>query len=382
MTSRSRSPHLLVLAAVVFLAGGCGLFGDFYDTPRTLVGRAPGDIIKTEPIELQAEVPAEGWRIMYVSTDADGNLIAATGVVARPLTPPPDGGYPVVTWAHGSKGVAPECAPSRNEPFAFEGLNSLLEAGYVVAGADYEGLGPGEVHPYLVGMSEAHTVLDMARAAQQMPEVDAGADTFVWGYSQGGHAALFAHQVAGDYAPDLAVKGVVAMAPVADLPAFVRQGLSDEDLFPYTALTLADWDLVYPEADVATITTGWLDDPSVVLDGCSPDLRGLTEGRSLDSLWTADPTQVQPWADLLAANNPQPGARGIPLLIIQGGEDTLIAAGTVQAYVDAACAAGEAVDYEYVESWNHLSPILLAVPQAALWTARLEAGLPPANTCV
>ena len=43
----------------------------------------------------------------------------------------------------------------------------------------------------------------------------------VLGHSQGGHAALFAGELATSYAPDLHVLGVVAEAPAADVEAYV-----------------------------------------------------------------------------------------------------------------------------------------------------------------
>ena len=37
----------------------------------------------------------------------------------------------------------------------------MLDRGYVVAATDYPGLGTPEVHPYLVGTSEGHAVLEL-----------------------------------------------------------------------------------------------------------------------------------------------------------------------------------------------------------------------------
>ena len=67
----------------------------------------------------------------------------------------------------------------------------MLAHGYVVVATDYEGLGVPGVHPYLVGISEAHAVLDSVRAARELPAAQATHRFAVWGHSQGGHAALF-----------------------------------------------------------------------------------------------------------------------------------------------------------------------------------------------
>src|SRR5271170_2262080 len=82
----------------------------------------------------------------------------------------------------------------------------MLDRGYVVAATDYPGLGTPEVHPYLVGESEAHAVLDSVRAARAIPEAAAGARFAAWGHSQGGQAALFTGIEASRYAPELAAR--------------------------------------------------------------------------------------------------------------------------------------------------------------------------------
>ena len=74
--------------------------------------------------------------------------------------------------------------------------SDIVNAGYLVAFSDYEGLGTPGRHPYLVGESEGRSVLDAAKAAAQLPGADAGDQLAIWGHSQGGHAALWAAQLA------------------------------------------------------------------------------------------------------------------------------------------------------------------------------------------
>ena len=50
------------------------------------------------------------------------------------------------------------------------GLADMLARGYVVVATDYPGLGvPGQIHPYLIGVSEGRAVLDSVRAARACP---------------------------------------------------------------------------------------------------------------------------------------------------------------------------------------------------------------------
>jgi dipeptidyl aminopeptidase/acylaminoacyl peptidase len=121
----------------------------------------------------------------------------------------------VASWAHGTSGLADTCAPSK-DPGVVSGtpyLRELLDAGFAVVATDYEGLGTPGLHPYLVGESEGRSVLDAARAAAALPDAGASSNVIVYGHSQGGHAVLFAGELAPSYAPDLNLLGVAAGAP-------------------------------------------------------------------------------------------------------------------------------------------------------------------------
>jgi len=56
---------------------------------------------------------------------------------------------------------------------------------------DYSFAEKGGPHPYLIGEGEARAVLDSVRAARQMSELTLDKRMVAWGYSQGGHAALW-----------------------------------------------------------------------------------------------------------------------------------------------------------------------------------------------
>ena len=79
----------------------------------------------------------------------------------------------MITYAHGTTGIADQCAPSRDGPARARQATSTrcsgwLKAGYAVVRTDYEGLGTPGVHPYLIGRSEGRGVLDIVRAARQL----------------------------------------------------------------------------------------------------------------------------------------------------------------------------------------------------------------------
>ena len=94
--------------------------GDAFYTPPSPVPQ--GD--RGEPIyqrrlandAVAALDDGENWLVLYRSQDAHGNAVATSGIIAVPRTEPPAGGFPVVSWAHGTVGVADLCAPSRDQP--------------------------------------------------------------------------------------------------------------------------------------------------------------------------------------------------------------------------------------------------------------------------
>ncbi len=165
--------------------------------------------------------------VLYTSRSPQGERIAVSGSISIPKGKAPKGGWPVITWAHGTTGVADVCAPSRNNnaspakdyiSYINPILSDWLKAGYAVMRTDYEGLGTPGPHPYLIGKSEARSTLDIIRAARQFdPAI--GKRYVIAGHSQGGHAALFAAGNASKWTPDLKLRGTMAYAPASHLEA-------------------------------------------------------------------------------------------------------------------------------------------------------------------
>ena len=210
---------LVIGAAVVFaLVTRNPSVGAFYDPPDELRG-APGTILRSEPFDDGLPDGARGWKVLYVSTDEHDQPIAVSGLVIVPTDPAP-GPHPVLAWAHGTTGIARPCAPSVTDD-PLEGIPDMtgpLERGWVITLTDYPGLGTPSPHPYLVGQSQGRAVLDSVRAAHNL---DTGLDLddryAIWGHSQGGHAALFAGQLASAYLPDFPLVGVAALSPATRL---------------------------------------------------------------------------------------------------------------------------------------------------------------------
>ncbi|AQA23895.1 secretory lipase family protein [Rhodococcus sp. MTM3W5.2] len=237
----------VVVAAIASPTAAAAPTADFYTPPADLTASAPGDLIRTEPSELALRVPgtdgafpADGRRIMYRSTDANGAANAVTGTYLEPQRPwEGPGPRPLVSLAVGTHGQGDQCAPSKllNQLLTFQapiglmteyevlGINALLLQGIAVVVTDYDGLGTPGMHTYVNRAAEAHAVLDAARAARNLPgtSITPAGPVGFWGYSQGGGAAAAAAELAADYAPELQVKGTYAGAPPADLGATLAQ---------------------------------------------------------------------------------------------------------------------------------------------------------------
>src|SRR5699024_7078435 len=99
----------------------------------------------------------------------------------------------------------------------------------------------------LIGPGEAHSVLDGIRAAGQLEGAELAPQTVVWGHSQGGHAALWTGQLAPQYAPELSIEGVAALAPAADVPAFAEDLTHSRVGLLFASYAMAAYSEHYPE---------------------------------------------------------------------------------------------------------------------------------------
>src|SRR5262245_20915940 len=237
------------LAAKAVFAFGLGLgpaqtADALYDVKPGEVAGNPGSIIRVWPLEGGGPGGGDAFRILYRSTGLNGEPIAVSGSIFVPSGAAPQGSRNVIAWAHPTSGVVEACAPSLMPDVSGMtwGLGNMLAQGYVVVATDYPGLGvPGQIHPYLIGVSEGRAVLDSVRAARDLPGSGASNRFAVWGHSQGGHAALYTGELAASYAPDLKLVGVAAAAPatyLAELFDADKTTSTDKEL---TAMTIYSW---------------------------------------------------------------------------------------------------------------------------------------------
>lgn len=187
----------------------------------------PGSVVAVTPLDPQLSVPgaASAHALTYTTEWRSGQPTTATGVLFVPQGDPPEGGWPVVAWAHGTVGLADDCAPSRNPRTERDAdyLDHWLGQGYAVVAADYPGLGGEGLHRYLDGQSAANSIVDIVRAGRAV--YPALSDRWVViGQSQGGHAALHTAHLAADRAPELDFRGTVTTGAPSNLESVLPIG--------------------------------------------------------------------------------------------------------------------------------------------------------------
>lgn len=188
----------------------------------------PGQVVWTgKPQEgVALENSSATKLILYTSKSVKGKTVFVSGSVSIPEGEAPEGGWPVISYGHGTTGIADKCAPTRDPENGYVAytdpvLEQWLEAGYAVLRTDYEGLGTPGIHPFIIGTAAGRSMIDIARASRQIG-LNLSSRVAFTGHSQGGAAALFAGGIAPNYSPDLDVRGTVGYSPAATLDEYAN----------------------------------------------------------------------------------------------------------------------------------------------------------------
>ena len=360
----------------------------FYDPPPD-VPRKPGELLRSEPLkDVMLPAGVRGWRILYATTVDDSTPATAVATVFAP-TDPPAGPRPVLAWEHGTTGLLKKCmpsllsAPTKGVPER----DRIVMAGWVVVATDYSFAETGGPHPYLIGEGEARAALDSVRAARQISELTLDKRMVVWGYSQGGHAALWTGIVGPRYAPDVEICGVAAIAPPANIRnAFAMNVEVNKRFGPYLALSYSRFfpDITFEQA----IRPEALDAARQIVNLCGfvppedpkrmEELAATFEGPAL-AISSNKTLQAR-----LEQNTPD-GPIQASVVIAQGLSDNVVPPSVTDAYVEERCAAGQQLEYWTFAGRDHLTIIQPGTPleePLMKWTTACFANEPQAPGCV
>jgi pimeloyl-ACP methyl ester carboxylesterase len=361
---------------------------EFYDPPPD-VPRKPGALLRSEPLkDVTLPVGVRGWRILYATSVDDNTPATAVATVFAP-TDPPAGPRPVIAWEHGTTGLLQKCMPSLLS-FPTKGIperDRIVKAGWVVVATDYSFAEKGGPHPYLIGEGEARAALDSVRAARQMSEVMLDSRMVVWGHSQGGHAALWTGIVGPRYAPDLEIRGVVAIAPAANIKNILAMNVEIDKRFgPYLAESYSRFypDITFEQA----IRPEALDAARQIVNLC--DFLPPEDAERLEALagtfdGPALATSLNKVLQARLEENTADGPIQAPVVIAQGLSDTAVPRSATDAYVEERCAAGQQLEYWTFAGRDHLTIIQSGTPledPLIDWTTVRFANEPRAAGCV
>ncbi len=388
------------LAATASVASATPVEGpagaEFYTPPEGALFGSPGELIWYRPatVNLNVTLPAnKAWNVLYQSSDQRGNLVPVTGTVIEPSAAwKGTGPRPVVAIGIGTQGLAQECAPSVQMALGTEydggAIIAALKAGYAVAVTDYEGYTTGSTPTYLDGKAEGQAVLDIVRAAREIPggEISSSAPTVAWGYSQGGQAVGWAGELQPTYAPDVDLVGVAAGGVPGNLQAIAKfdngsvgAGFAEDGLL---GLQVA-----YPEFGLGTFVT---------LEGLKLGLKALEEcaiqvlreyrdfsfetyskeHKTIEQVEETHPVVKRIFEEQNLGTKPIP----VPVYHYHGLEDEFVPVTQDVELHQQWCELGVKDDFQLYPG-DHLLTDPTAVPTVMKWIEERFAGKPAPSTC-
>jgi dienelactone hydrolase len=320
----------------------------------------PGTIIAATslPTTDQWLQSATSWaeRITYASTSGiDDTRTHVTGSVFVPKGSSPQGGWPIVAFGHPTTGIRPECAPSLSPTLLGSAptVAALLDAGYVVSVPDYEGPGtPGtaETRPYLDSTTVGENLIDSVRAVRKL--VPDTSDRWVaLGISQGGQAAWAADELAGNYGSGLQLLGSASLSPTADInglaDAAAAGALTKDQQLALQAFLAALKSEYGNDFNLDDYRRGVVREKWDVLSACqgpaAQERAKVAEQITPDDLRPSGPTAAATLrAYLQKTSLPQAPAHA-PMLVIYGGQDSLIPPAWTDGALDRACHLGDVI---------------------------------------
>lgn len=350
---------------------------DFYRLPGHLPSGPAGTLVRLQTVsDSHGETTL---RVMYHSRNTSGHDAAVTGLITYPNSPAPRGGWPVVSWDHGTSGLSQSCAPSR-------GGGQVPDFGVrsVDVATDYLGLGPdGELHPYLNRVTEAEATIDIVRAARLIPDAHAGTTWFVVGDSQGGQAALAAGEIAPRYAPELHLRGTVAIAPGVEL---TRTFPGDSPIVADVVETLGLFGAQVVDPSINPnqyLTPAAQGVAAVVKSGCVTQIAAFLVGiyNKTGTIFTHTPLASPRTRAWIAANDNVGRVRTKgPILMVAGGMDTVAVPARINAFMSHLCTIGDRVSIDWYPDGNHGTEVSLATSTIGEWIeARLHGKKPPSS---
>ena len=358
-----------------------GPAGDaFYSPPATLAATGEGSVVWFRQFRDGAALPSavRNYRMLYQTVSPTGKFVAISGTLAIPNGTPPSNGWPLISWAHGTVGDAPQCAPSRSSRPNIEQrmLDAFVRRGYAVAQTDYEGNGTPGIHPYMVATAAARDVTDIVYAAREIdPEI--GLRWVVMGHSEGGASALSTAALASQIAPDLSLVGAVSYAPFAypeaTLEYELHNGTPNGGLV-ILGLLIAGFSTVDPRvAPSEMLEPQALQLMPTLYEQCVTDLMEHSAWRSTipqNVFRPAGQSAVEALFADLQNNDPAYFTISVPTFLVQGVSDMMVNSEGTLTVEDRLRRNGTPVTFKAYLGATHGSVLADSVKDVAEWIAQ------------
>lgn len=346
---------------------------------------APGAVVEAVELDPALSVvgAGEAYRILYSTVDQHDRPAVSTAAVFIPKTAPPQDGWPVIAWAHGTVGIGDDCTPSalprseRDNDY----LTHWLDKGYVVVASDYAGLGTPGLMSYLNSITTARGIVDAVIATHQM-QLPLSPKWAVVGQSQGGAAAVATARWATEFSAGsgLDFRGVVATGTPAGVEKLVKQAGPDMAVPPelgpvanaYTAYIVAALREALPQLgqeDILTAAGRAAADSAQTR--CLHDLTAELTDITVPGFFTAAAATL-PGFDAAVDDFMGIPASGYdrPIFLGVGLRDRDVPPSLTLAFAEQLRAAGQDVELKIYPEQDHSGTVLASLPDSSPFLAR------------
>jgi hypothetical protein len=202
----------------------------------------------------------------------------------------------------------------------------------------------------------------------------------VAGVSQGGHAALVTNERAAERLPDADLLGAVALAPGSQLGQTFGDDIQARVITTMVLVGVAAED---PDVELSHyLSPEALEVASTIQKGCvNQIIETVGPIAAAPDFFEIDPRTDPVGIDWVEQNDPGQVASDSPLLLAQGGQDSLVLPARTAALFDRLCGLGQVVDLLEVPTATHDSVTGEAAEYVTTWIADRFAGKPATDDC-
>ncbi|MGH8505858.1 MAG: lipase family protein [Stenotrophobium sp.] len=369
----------------------------FYKQPDPMPTLPPGTILDSRSVNFApagAPLPNKAWQLKFISTDVNGQPIAAVATVVMPLVPiapTPE----LVSWQFAEDALGSQCAPSHAMTGSIadyvivaetaSALAMMTANGWTLVIPDHE----GPYSEYAAGRLAGQITLDGIRAAENFAPLGLdGVKTPVGmsGYSGGAIATSWAASLQSTYAPELNIIGAASGGTPAEMVSVIHN--IDSNLVSNTAFFSLIFSAVegvnraYPRTVTPVLNAKGVAAFKAMANGCAGATTGgaaTPTGQTSD--YTTTPTPLEtPDAKVTLAKvslpQPTPEVPVIPMFLYHSQLDELIPIAGTTALVDAWCKDGVTVSYFQAPTGEHVATEAADAPFVLAYLLSRFRGLP------